>query len=1767
MKDETPAEHTLSAHMKHIAVNAEQLDILSKVQDCTAMQIAQGSVEDLIKLGKGFDVDQAQTLHQRASSVAVLAARQMREQRLKASEPASAAMARSGVRALVDGPSFESQFTPSWSSNCMPGAIEATTSPAAYLTSLYRLATQTIEPLAIEGEAITLAERRPDLVDLTLDPVSLERVEPTVVVVNEILERAAREFLDSRNRSDEAVDDVLLTTRYPFQLPYERYQAQINHVLQRKRYQLGDAVRQLDPKFPYFKEQGLHSAASDDALQLDTAFGPEQRALLLEAPYFPLTNLARKAPGLQRQAAMAMAQTGFYNRHYGVADAEPLVDIATFCKRTGINQTQLEDLLSIETRAPVASPNVAGLAPASPAVFGSSYVNAGIAPTLGVASEGGSMHRFTGHTDGHFDRLQRIIRLSRWMELSFADTDLLLAAAFKSECGENPHGFQITENTLRMLGLFRQLQRDFKVTAEDFAALVHGVGLYACGSDIPQFDRIFNASGLFETPLCLDDSVFPIVPATDNQYRKVDHLCSALGISFETYVYVARYIAQGLHRQNSESQADADVNSLRWSHAVVSAFYRLVKLPRYLGISSIEAIALLQLINQSANQYVSRLAQPRLAVYQHSEMTDTLSVIQSLADVIKWCNTHQLSVNWLYQQVMPLTPVAAATEHEIDLLKQIQSRMGAVLVSQATFVEAGAPQYSAGDAPTAIDWLAEFEAFVSGDGLIIDRSIMAPEYEDEAYYTERLLELIDRVMSRHGVTAISDLRIKLFSVVMDARAAQQSLVWECLASTLKVTAEQCRELLLWARGTTYQLLAEVLRVFAIEGGAGVAVPVGDEVLTILARLARRAAIAQQLNVSAMALRSFVRNPEWFGRPAQVRRTRSATWLIDDIGFADLYSLVQYQRVVKFSRRGEQELLDYLQLVNSLPNELSDADAELVREDAAGKIAGFIGFGTRDILQTAALLTDNGILLTVLELDHLIRIREFCNALQLGTTAVVDLSRLRSDSSRNDYRAAGEGALASLTASLSGEGKQVEGELGQSESSWIIVDRELLVARTDEVARFTITVRNFLGQPMGGIRVVWRTSLGELQLPAMTETDANGEMTVTLMAGDEMGTAQVTATYGLDRQIQAPLVRIDCDESTLDFIEVPHYPNPAEALAGDREEIEFAVELVDMHGNVGRDRVVQWETDLGQFLRPQTRTDSEGLAYATLHSQPSGAATVVASFEVNGNEHEFQPVSFLEQPYFQYVKFSSSIASTLPSEAICRIVNLDGSPVVGATVNWTATVGGFDGGNSSLTDVEGIARILYLSNVPGTVTVGVAATVAGVPLRAMYSAPTVIHELPQISDFAPAHQYFRVTQSAMASFSVSLEPAMARYPVTWLVDGAVHSTTYTNTDGKAKFAKRFTGSELGTHTVVAQTVGEGNEAIFDVSVVAAHDTLVFDRTLSSQAILNHPTVETFTLSKGHAGDLQVTATGPAGPDDGAWVILSVDNAEDLERMGVVFTPLLGEKLYTDEQGVASVHIDARSAAFLPNDLNDNTVRLTARSNLSVTQTVELRLREVVEVSDIDMGSAYVSANPRICYMYGHIHNAFDAALADGLPDMKIFLSYGPKSIDAVLKPDAYGATFVATYQSNDNFNRGRIVVADNPRIIFASGTDTVFSVDRPITLRGGIDSSGIAVQALTPNVRMGDDQKLYIPRGERGRIKVRAVLGTTPLMSMDCSCVWQSPWPLGVNAITSATDRYGYQEIELDATNVSIEDERSIYFGFTQVGDVRRLCGYVRQEIE
>lgn len=1541
--------------LARIARTPDQAERLLQAGLGSAFAIARSSVEHLLSIDPELSAADAQALHQRASALAVLAARHYREQRLTATQAAAPSW-RTGLRALVDGPTFESLFNPSWSENCTPDAIEATTSPAAYVAALFKWVTEEIETKADPAKRIPLAQRRPDLPGLVLDNQSLSRVEPTIGLVNEILERAARKHLDDHSEFTRSVDDALLESRYPFALPFERYMSQITGVLLRKKYSLGDLIRQLDPAFPYFSQGGLHSQRSDEALHMDLAIGPEQRGLLLEAPYFPrgarrLSSRSvqtRVNPRTLLRESAQVAQNNFYPRHYGVETQKPLQDLSVFCQRTGLDQAGVESLLSIETCAPVASPNVVGLDGASPARFGSVYINAGLEPVMGVASDGGK-HSLTDASDYHFDRVQRMVRLARWLDLSFGETDQIIDAALRAEYGEAGRGQAISDNTLRALGLFCRLRRDFKVSAEDFAALLQGVALYARGGEKPQFDRVFNDPALFSEPLVLDDSAFSIVPGSDAEYRKILHLCGALGIGFDTYLYVARYIAQA--GSDQQRVRDGEGETLLWSHAVISAFYRFTRLAAWIGLTSIEVIALLQLMGRRGHHYVSRLVTPALAVYQHSDLSDTLSVVQGLTDAVHWCREQEVTVDWLYQRLMPLATLATASERDRELLGQIHVRMLPTIITSATFIEAGVPMIAGADRPTAIDWFDLLKDFISTDGLVHDIS----DYETSEAFETALAAKIKEIISDLELPPESDVLVKVSSLVMDARAAQQSLVWESLTSAFGGTSELSRELLAWAGGTCYVLLHEVLRIHSamLPGQLpGTGIEVMAEVLALLARLAERAAIVEAFALSPLAVRSYLRHPQWFGVE---RAQHEAPAPVVEVDLRQLHALAQYRHLLEFARQPEPVMLDYLALVDSLPPDLSEADLQMIREDAAGKVAAFTGFGIRDTLDTAREVTADGIVTTVLQLDHLVRIRQACETLQLSTSAVVALSRLLSNSSRNEYREAAHGALSSLGADGNGQAGLDQGELGQSETSWIVVDRERLVARTAERARCLLTVKNFFDQPMAGVTVTWHTDLGTLATAPSQQTDENGQVWIELMAGDLMGTAQVTARFGLDRQVRAPLILIDCDELSLTF------RNPGcsseEALAGNLGEVEYSVELLDDYDNPGRDRVLHWSTDLGTFVRPQTRCDDQGFATARLSSLSSGFAEVEVRFEYNDNREKFEPVEFLEQPYFQYVRFSAPAATTQPVEVVCRVVNLDGSPVAGVTVTWSADLGGFDSPAQSVTAADGIARINYLSDKAGVVRVSVNAKVDEETLRQLQSEPTTVYLLPQIVESAPEHQYYTMRQARPAAFSVVLEPAVSGYPVEWRLGEELLAKSFTGQDGVAQFSWHFKEEHIGEQVITASTVGGGDKPEFRVTVMEAHNrleiTLADDHTgvlpLAGEGV-------GFVVDRiGGKGRFIIRAMRDDGAgDDNAWVKITRLSGATPDNLNIKFQPALGEAASCDEQGEASLELDCSAASFEANsDQYSNEFTLLATSNLGVTAQFTLRLRDLIDLSLCEM----------------------------------------------------------------------------------------------------------------------------------------------------------------------------------------------------------------------
>lgn len=1401
--------------MSQLGVSASRQQLLSETFD-SVFDIAAQPLARLLATDPKMHISEARPLLQQAKVLAAHSARQFREQRLTTSIR-NAYPSETGVKGLIDGPTYTGMFDPDWAAHCPPDAIEATTSPIAYLADLYREAL-TIEdnPLALGN--ITLAQRRPDLAELILDHTALNQIEPTLVLVNDILETSIRTYLDEHSREETLVDDVLLQARYPQTLPYERYQQQINYVLGRKQRSLGDVIRCIDPAYPYFKEPGAHSLHSDEALQQDTGFGPEQQSLLLEAPYYPDTgspavrNAPRPTHRINPRSRLIEDEStfslDFFKTNYGLEDPEKLLDTKTFCLQTGLSSDELDSLLSVGPYAPTQSPNAGSQRePIDGAVFGSVYVNGGQSPAIAIEAQlddqGNTLsHRLINCSYDQFDRMNRMIRLARWLDLPFDQVDRLLTASIAAEQKSPP--LLITADTLRSLGVFQRLRATHKITVDDFATLLNGLATQGRGKELSQFDRVFNSQALFPQPLILDNSELSITPNTDAERQKVDHLCAALGMTYETYRFTAKLIQQA---QNAEP--------LRWSTTVVSAFYRLTRLPRYLGLSTIEALALLELLDDGGSKLVSKLAgRTHIITYQTSANSDTLSTIHALADCTTWLSEYKWTVSMLCRAVLPALTSPVATDSEYNLLHSMSLRLQSALITDSSFAEANAPtsvllikQGENGQQlyeNETIDWFGLLYEYIdagdnsnpasSGKGLVIYHG------EDEDSFEAQLSDTVTWILDTFNLP--DELHSRLVNMVMRARGVQEALLLEGLADYLTVSTDLTKTLLIWAGGNRYDMLKEVCRVSA-DISERPNIPIGDDVLKMLDTLAKLAHVTNHLNLSPTLITQLCKHPEWFG-------------LSDtSLSLRCVYILTQYTQILSMSEQGEDQLLNYFRLINNAWAQATKGDKVLIRDSAANKLATFLQWGVREVLTVAFHLNpDHGVVFTLPELDLMVRVCQLCRQTGLDAKATLALGNLTPTSRLEDYRSASEQALSCLTKGLP---NRPSGEVGQSQSGVITVTNNYLIANNpaDLGATLTLTLQDFMDQPLEGISIRWSTDLGTLELTTNTTngfgqntvidtTNERGQSTIMLKSATEMGLAHVVAECGLGDKIIAPLVTIDCDEDTLGFFNASHAPSSA--LSNHLEAIEFTLSLKDLYGNLGADRAIEWGTDLGQFQRYTTRTNAVGESTASLRSGPAGSSTVIAQYNKT-ESFEFEPVTFTSTPYFEYVRFESPAVIGFEVELSCRVVELNGDPVSEQqTINWSASTGEILV-TSSQTDINGIAKSRFKSDATGTVIITAS---AGGAIQDKPSAATTIHPLTKIVKHEASTEFYVIGGSEPAEFFVWLESdgkSAPRTAVSWSINDVPSVITHSDNTGMASFSSNSFKTGYSTITAIITTTDE------------------------------------------------------------------------------------------------------------------------------------------------------------------------------------------------------------------------------------------------------------------------------------------------------------------------------------------------------------------------
>ncbi|WP_170206611.1 Tc toxin subunit A [Pseudomonas mandelii] len=1489
----------------------------------------QPSVFDLIKLRPaqlrelGLSRAEARSLLARGNALALYMARLFREQSLRATT------ASEDEKTWVPLPTYKEQFQPDINAAAPSGSPEHSASTTAYMVALREWIQGKIEPQGDPQQTIGLAERRPDVDELLIDEMAITRGQSRLEIANSVLEA---QILSRPKIYYSTVKAYLRTVRFHNSLPYDHDWESISHVVGTalKGGALGDIIRRVDPDYPYFKNPGARGERADVALQLGSAIGPLKLSLLLEDPYFPLDATMAEAPlrrvdPLTRRVDPDPQQSAdsFYPDNFGSL-ANFLTSLRMlwiFKDATRLDQRQFDCLLGRGVFTPKLSVNAPVLGnpdvPLTGVVAGARFIHGGSGPAIDLekAIVGGELTLVrvgeAGFTqlEHRIDRINRKCRLDRMLQLPGHHVDQLLIAAMQAEQrGTGEPSIWIRPNTLRCLGLFKELNLAYECKAEEFAALIDVLSVYGQDGQLSHYDRVYNREAVYEEALRIDDVEFAIVPRTPAEQQTVHQICSALEINFETYRYLATVIAEAFGLKTHLSR----------SLNIFSSFWRLVFIGRLFGLTPIESTALLQTLSAGEGLVAQLAGEPAVSSYGSADGADALSAIRGLMACANWCREHDLSPLWLVQNVNPVYVPTVWSESQEQLLRQLRSQVQAVRVEQATLLEEGAPQRDGNE--QLIDWLVALTDLVDANGLVIGR---VGETQDQ--YLERATSVIKRLVKTIYPDADDKQHLRepletvIRTIVLRCRDEQRVVVEAGLSVYLKLDSLLTAQVMSWAQGQAYDFLQEAMRLPNLTTPGVQEQP--DSFLQMLAELERRGRIADKLKLTATMLSTLLEGEQyqWFSLESPY-----------EISIRAVYYLTFYRRLVSRARQPEEKILDYLTQVNQLPDDMSEDGLRLVRDAAADKLASYLGCGIRHVLECAEHINHEvegsaspawPILRNLAQLDLLDRTLELARR-GMDITAALSLGALNPLDPEPLYAQAAQSALESLARFNATTTPQDSAEVGQSFTTRCVVDNPTLIANLpQEVAEFEITLLDFYGEPLKGVVLYVGTDLGAVLTPVI-RTDDKGRAWAQLQAGGRMGTAHLHYSVPLYEPVYGPSVVIDCDEATLKFnSELSGLPPTDPVLAGRLWEQEMYAVLIDDYGNRGAHRQVAWSTTLGDIRPSQTFTDRDGLSRVWISSLSPGDATITVGNVEGSHSLTFSSsIKFADQPRI----FSAPVITTVAMvghalQVRCRVVGLDDAPVEGGKVMWwtSAALGkvevpsGADGYSEFSVDTPPVGDLTVYAQLDSNPSVEVKVWVASDARIQNYSE---VIRFPVAGAARPTLLWVDVKESSAADAR-----PVSNYPVQWKVEfippeevtiATEEVTIATDAEGRSVYP--FKSTKEGDFIVTAKlTLHPAQQRQFDLTVLKAFEwkvelVVIEDGSETRTPII--PGTDELTLFRDGHYRLEISPLNTSQlKDSGGSQGWSSDYTT--QALGMVFTPPLATRFtFTDDP----YQVDIRTA---------------------------------------------------------------------------------------------------------------------------------------------------------------------------------------------------------------------------------------------------------------
>ncbi|CAH5248274.1 28.1 kDa virulence protein [Klebsiella oxytoca] len=575
-------------------------------------------------------------------------------------------------------------------------------------------------------------------------------------------------------------------------------------------------------------------------------------------------------------------------------------------------------------------------------------------------------------SDARMDRINRMVRLCRWLGISFEETDLLVCACINAQ-GKDNVDFTMNEHTLRMLGVFRHWQQQYAVTPFQFAAVLSQITPYAISPAVPFLDQIFNSPSLFDEPFAITGATVAYTDVSGDSARSVRQLCAGLGISEAEFRVLADMVAA--------QQGDATARTFPLTLDVVSALYRMTMVPRWLGLSFAEGVALMSLL---PGVEVCLAGVPQLAFDDAGKPTsgDILDALMALDSARDWAKTHALSWIKNYLILQPTPAHLAASSEAVNFVNGIKQQLPATLLSEQSFATLPMPDQNDG-----WTWMNTLGNVVDAAGLVL---AVAADYTT-------LLTMVQADIAGLPFAANVDmarLADSLATIIWQAKQAQYGVADSALAQLFNTRQSLSAFLLQWENDTEYRLLVDTL---AINSGYSVSDPttITWDYLSHLYQLGLRAGTVAQFQLTPATLSVFLEHPDWFG--------------VTDTSLT-LALLQRFSRYLDWLGLAGKEdaVLAYLNWVNAVtPPQASSA---------AQALGALLAWDSSEVELATARFTD-GIAKRVNEVDYVMRLQSLATDTGLSVTPLLNTGALVVGSVNDTWDAwqsAGESLVAAQT---------------------------------------------------------------------------------------------------------------------------------------------------------------------------------------------------------------------------------------------------------------------------------------------------------------------------------------------------------------------------------------------------------------------------------------------------------------------------------------------------------------------------------------------------------------------------------------------------------------------------------------------------------------------------------------------------------------------------------------------------------------------------------